>query len=95
MKNQVTSENQMAVSVLFDPITTIPCIKSDLRYLETYLTFLNTNDTPYSTEAWDLMDMLMEDALKIETLFWRALALLATIFGGPGDKETQLSPSGP
>lgn len=175
-------DSVLAVSILFDPITGIPCIKSDFRYLETYLTFLNTSDIPYSTEAWDLMDMirsdimktmytvlvnsldvgicyfnpedtvdiledtidrlvekkkkavvvninktrppifeeiqtlirlaqeavvpviyiqrffghkmhwrdmgmLMEDALKIENSFWRALELLATIFGGPGDKD--------
>lgn len=57
-------DSVLAVSVLFDSITGIPCIKSNIRYLETYLTFLNTGDIPYSAEAWDLMDMVRSDIMK-------------------------------
>jgi chemotaxis protein histidine kinase CheA len=57
-------DSVLAISVLFDPITALPCTKANLKYLETYLTFLNTNDILYSTEAWNLMDMIRYDIMK-------------------------------
>lgn len=57
-------DHALELSVLLTQQAKMPHAVAALKYLETYLTILNTTDIQYSTETWSLMDLIRSDIIR-------------------------------
>ena len=58
-------DHVLAMALLFEKSISMPCMASLLKYLERYLTIINTCNIQYSKDAWELLAMMNSDIMKL------------------------------
>ncbi len=58
-------ESVLALSSLFEERISMPHVVSKLKYLESYLTIINTNEIQFSKNTWGLLNQITSDIIKI------------------------------
>ncbi|MBN2808999.1 MAG: Hpt domain-containing protein [Deltaproteobacteria bacterium] len=58
-------DHVLALALFFEKSVAVPAVTSLLKYLECYLTVLNTCNIQYGKEAWELLAMINADIMKL------------------------------